>query len=157
MWQWFVMLKIDQQGTIPIYTTLFYCPYIGIVLQTHRATEGNTEKWQLINSWQSFSVHVKHMHLPSMTTWSVSLRTLTVVMMTNIEKTNVQMGSANLYSSPSCNNKTANEISRLNITTWNFLVYWYQRSQTFANICHNIYDGYLYWGWGSAVGVWRIH
>lgn len=43
LWQWFVMLKIDQQGTIPIYTTLFYCPYIGIVLQTHRATEGNTE------------------------------------------------------------------------------------------------------------------
>lgn len=31
------MLKIDQQGTIPIYTTLFHCPYIGIVLQTHRA------------------------------------------------------------------------------------------------------------------------
>lgn len=46
LWQWFVMLKIDQQGTIPIYTTLFYCPYIppvGKVLQTHRATEGNTE------------------------------------------------------------------------------------------------------------------
>lgn len=68
------------------------------------------------------------MHIPSMTTWSVSLRTRTVVMMTNIEKTNVQMGSANLYSSPSCNNKTANEISRLNTTIWNFLVHWYQRS-----------------------------
>lgn len=38
------MLKIDQQGTITIYTTLFYCPYIGIVLQTHRATEGNTAR-----------------------------------------------------------------------------------------------------------------
>lgn len=136
-------------------------PYIhySVLLSKHRHSVAN--KWQLINSWQSFSVHVKHMHLPSMTTWSVSLRTLTVVMMTNIEKTNVQMGSANLYSSPSCNNKTANEISRLNITTWNFLVYWYQssacRSQTFANICHNIYDGYIYWGWGSAVRVWRIH
>lgn len=100
------------------------------------------------------------MHIPSMTTWSVSLRTRTVVMMTNIEKTNVQMGSANLYSSPSCNNKTANEISRLNTTIWNFLVHWYQRSvdlKTFANICHYKYNGYLYWGWRSGVGVWKIH
>lgn len=95
------------------------------------------------------------MHIPSMTTWSVSLRTRTVVMMTNIEKTNVQMGSANLYSSPSCNNKTANEISRLNTTIWNFLVHWYERSvdlKTFANICHYKYNEYLYWGWRSGVG-----
>lgn len=95
------------------------------------------------------------MHIPSMTTWSVSLRTRTVVMMTNIEKTNVQMGSANLYSSPSCNNKTANEISRLNTTIWNFLVHWYQRSvdlkllpiSAIINIM-NIFTGGDGVGWG---------
>lgn len=90
-----------------------------------------------------------------MTTWSVSLRTRTVVMMTNIEKTNVQMGSANLYSSPSCNNKTANEILRLykyyNLKFPCALISKICRSQTFANICHYKYNGYIFTG-GDVVG-----